>query len=478
MSQVYSTEPSTTGQVILDTTHGPIDIHLWCKECPHTCRLFLQLALDGYYDSLPFHRIMQDFMIQTGQRPKINTSSHETDLPKERDAYFQYLEVQGGIKQDPVETMARIRFNHRGQVAMARSCDPAIAFKKDETHLRGQFFMTLDEATHLNDKHIIFGSIVGPTVFNALRIGRIEAAEDGSPMDMESCPLVKKVIIKDHPFTDLVMSKDIPWKISVNNASLDDKKKKKKKRKGKRDLNVLSFGNEEEEMDQIIHKEEAVGMKSSHDVIGIENGSSLSKNVDIQVAKLVYGDENKKLEKEKKKKSVKKDLNDEKLVLSSEKMQSSINHKDEDVKNYSNTDEKFQKLAPETSSNSSMLPSTLHSTNVTTETKVKTSLSKKTESKPKISAVEARRAKYLKKRKSPGDDPMASKKGKRDENTLSKLLAFRSKVMKIKGNPKNSGKTVSRKDIYTLHVMVICNDLTFLKILHKRQNLLVIMDKF
>jgi len=66
MSTVYSTEPATTGRVVLDTTHGPIDINLWCKECPTTTRTFIQLCLDGYYDGMIFHRILSEFLIQTG----------------------------------------------------------------------------------------------------------------------------------------------------------------------------------------------------------------------------------------------------------------------------------------------------------------------------------------------------------------------------------------------------------------------------
>jgi len=66
MSQVYSIEPPTTGRVVLLTTHGPIDINLWCTECPNATRTFLQLCLDGYYNDCIFHRIIPDFLIQTG----------------------------------------------------------------------------------------------------------------------------------------------------------------------------------------------------------------------------------------------------------------------------------------------------------------------------------------------------------------------------------------------------------------------------
>ncbi|EED96366.1 predicted protein, partial [Thalassiosira pseudonana CCMP1335] len=52
--------------VVFETTHGPIDVNLFCKECPTTTRTFLQLCLDGYYDGMIFHRILSDFLIQTG----------------------------------------------------------------------------------------------------------------------------------------------------------------------------------------------------------------------------------------------------------------------------------------------------------------------------------------------------------------------------------------------------------------------------
>ena len=311
MSQVYSTEPPTTGEVTLETSHGPIDIHLWCKECPHTCRLFLQLSLDGYYNNLPFHRIMEDFLIQTGLR---NLTFHADCNKKEESllcSYFDQLESEGAkIKRNPIETMARLRFNHRGQVAMARPYRPdngstTEATNDEELQLQGQFFITLDSmnTAHLNDKHIIFGTVVGPTIFNAIRIGKIETAsskiESYNYNDIHSHPMIKRVIVKHHIFEALVMSKGIPW--STKYDQYGNKKKRKKKRKGKRDLNVLSFGKEESEMDQLIKekkkegqvsdsKSRIVGIKSSHDVNGNET-RFLSRNVDNQVAEIVYGTE-------------------------------------------------------------------------------------------------------------------------------------------------------------------------------------------
>jgi peptidyl-prolyl cis-trans isomerase SDCCAG10 len=52
--------------VIIKTTLGEIEIELWSKECPKTCRNFVQLCLEGYFDGNIFHRIVKDFIAQTG----------------------------------------------------------------------------------------------------------------------------------------------------------------------------------------------------------------------------------------------------------------------------------------------------------------------------------------------------------------------------------------------------------------------------
>lgn len=45
---------------------GDIDIELWSKEAPKTCRNFIQLCLEGYYDNTTFHRVVRDFIVQGG----------------------------------------------------------------------------------------------------------------------------------------------------------------------------------------------------------------------------------------------------------------------------------------------------------------------------------------------------------------------------------------------------------------------------
>ena len=52
--------------MILKTTVGEIEIELWSKECPKTCRNFVQLCMEGYYNGTIFHRVVKDFIAQGG----------------------------------------------------------------------------------------------------------------------------------------------------------------------------------------------------------------------------------------------------------------------------------------------------------------------------------------------------------------------------------------------------------------------------
>ena len=50
----------------IHTTYGDIVADLFPDECPRTVENFTTHAQNGYYDNLIFHRVIKDFMIQTG----------------------------------------------------------------------------------------------------------------------------------------------------------------------------------------------------------------------------------------------------------------------------------------------------------------------------------------------------------------------------------------------------------------------------
>lgn len=58
--------PSNAVTAVIQTTKGDITIELFPDLVPKTVQNFLKLAKDGYYDGIIFHRVIPDFMIQTG----------------------------------------------------------------------------------------------------------------------------------------------------------------------------------------------------------------------------------------------------------------------------------------------------------------------------------------------------------------------------------------------------------------------------
>ncbi len=53
-------------QAIIKTDYGNITLKFYAKESPKTVNNFFNLANNGFYDGIRFHRIINDFMIQTG----------------------------------------------------------------------------------------------------------------------------------------------------------------------------------------------------------------------------------------------------------------------------------------------------------------------------------------------------------------------------------------------------------------------------
>lgn len=56
----------TGTKATLHTNHGDIQIQLFDELAPKTVKNFVELAKDGYYDGVTFHRVIPDFMIQGG----------------------------------------------------------------------------------------------------------------------------------------------------------------------------------------------------------------------------------------------------------------------------------------------------------------------------------------------------------------------------------------------------------------------------
>ncbi|HEX5050386.1 MAG TPA: peptidylprolyl isomerase [Planctomycetota bacterium] len=130
------TDPSAI-EAALVTDKGTMVLTFFPEQAPRHVRSFLTLAQQGFYDGIAFHRIVRNFMIQTG-------------CPHSK----QGAEGQPGTGGPGYEIPAEFNDipHRRGIVSMARSRDPNSA--------GSQFFIVhADHADFLDGQYTVFGQV-------------------------------------------------------------------------------------------------------------------------------------------------------------------------------------------------------------------------------------------------------------------------------------------------------------------------------
>ncbi len=130
-------------QATIDTNRGKIVLELFEKDTPKTVENFVKLANNGFYDGLKFHRVIADFMIQTGC-PK----GDGTGGP----GYQSECEIKPNLKHEP------------GTLSMAHAgtCEHGSTGEKitGSCSNGSQFFITHVATTWLDGKHTVFGRVL------------------------------------------------------------------------------------------------------------------------------------------------------------------------------------------------------------------------------------------------------------------------------------------------------------------------------
>ncbi|KAI0972937.1 cyclophilin type peptidyl-prolyl cis-trans isomerase/CLD [Xylaria arbuscula] len=273
MSSIYNLEPQPTASLILHTTLGDLSIELFAKQTPLTSRNFLQLCIDGYYDNTIFHRLIPGFIIQGGDPTGTGNGG---ECIYDGGAYSGDLDPwpmdqRRGKNAGPTgvnfrdEFHSRLKFNRRGLLGMANESKP-------DTN-GSQFFFTLDKAEELNNKNTVFGRIVGDTIYNLARMGEAEIAE-GSERPLYPIKITGTEILVN-PFDG--MKKRTRTAQPVRSSAPVDKKKKKPK-SGKK---LLSFDDEEGDVDAPVLKKAKFDSRIVMDVDG-EGGVSAKNPINKQ----------------------------------------------------------------------------------------------------------------------------------------------------------------------------------------------------
>ncbi|WP_322816951.1 peptidylprolyl isomerase [Chloroflexus sp.] len=149
MAKQWSSPPamqidvSKTYRVTMETTRGTIELDLYPQHAPLTVNNFVFLVREGFYDSLTFHRVIKDFVIQGGD-------------PTGRGSGGPGYRFRDEVVGNPLTHEA-------GVISMANAGPNTNG---------SQFFITHTPQPHLNGRHTVFGRVVaGMDVVYAIKQG-------------------------------------------------------------------------------------------------------------------------------------------------------------------------------------------------------------------------------------------------------------------------------------------------------------------
>jgi cyclophilin family peptidyl-prolyl cis-trans isomerase len=168
---------------VIETSMGTIEIELFSEQTPKTVKNFVGRAKKGAYDGLIFHRVIDEFMIQTGDPTGTGRGGES---------------IYGKPFED--EIVASLKHTGPGIVSMAN---------RGPNTNTSQFFITLAATPWLDGRHTVFGKVIlGLDVVQA--IGKVKTQKPG-----------------DKPVVDVVMKK-----VTIRTEDMTDQKQKSSGKKG------------------------------------------------------------------------------------------------------------------------------------------------------------------------------------------------------------------------------------------------------
>lgn len=141
--------PLSAKTATLRTNRGDITFELYADQTPLTVTNFLTLAQEGYYDNIKFHRVIENFMAQTGD-------------PYSKSPESAALVGTGGPGYTIAdEFIPELKHDTMGVVSMANTGQPGTG--------GSQFFITFVPTPWLDGKHTVFGKVTDQNSLTVLQ---------------------------------------------------------------------------------------------------------------------------------------------------------------------------------------------------------------------------------------------------------------------------------------------------------------------
>ncbi len=148
--------------MILKLKDGDVKIELFEDVAPNHVKRIKQLAKEGKYDGVVFHRVIDGFMAQTGDVQFGNSSNDDFNLRRAGTGNSDLPDLKEEFNDLP---------HDRGTLSMARTSDPNSA--------NSQFFICFKESSFLDRKYTVFGKVIEGMEF----VDNIKRGEPASDPD-------------------------------------------------------------------------------------------------------------------------------------------------------------------------------------------------------------------------------------------------------------------------------------------------------
>lgn len=168
----------------IKTSMGDIKVVLFPEEAPKAVENFLTLAKDGTYDGVLFHRVINDFMLQSGDTDFLDGRGGKSiwGAPFEDEFSDNLWNFRGAL------SMANSGANTNGSqffIVQAPTVDASILTKLKDAGFPAQVIEKYKEnggTPWLDKRHTVFGQVIeGMDVVDA--IAKVKADQDDKPLD-------------------------------------------------------------------------------------------------------------------------------------------------------------------------------------------------------------------------------------------------------------------------------------------------------
>ena len=161
----------------METSKGTITLELDAEKAPISAKNFVAYVEDGFYDGIIFHRVIPNFMIQTGgMNPDMSEKPNKGNIQNE---------ANNGLKND------------RGTLAMARTPDPHSASSQFFINLKDNDFLNFTSETSAGWGYAVFGKVTdGMDVVD--EIAKVKTGNHGHHGDVpqEEVKIIKATVVK------------------------------------------------------------------------------------------------------------------------------------------------------------------------------------------------------------------------------------------------------------------------------------------